>query len=197
MKRNLSLIAIIMATVVYGIQLILNIMDFFVIISALSAYSGDFTSAEMASLAMVLALYIFLLAFIVVAFILTILMFKYVNASPEVYAKKKPTTIAAIVFNFLVMILLIISFVGATNVGTLIFSIICFIALVVATVMIIVDLVNEKKKVEELMNVRPVETNATATEKTQEEQNSNIAENVDNSQKEEDEEKKEETPKND
>ena len=190
MKRNLSLIAIIMATVVFAIQLILNIMDFVVIISALSAYSGDFTSVEMASLAMVLALYIFLLAFIVVAFILTILMFKYVNASPEEYAKKKGTTIAAIVFNFLVMILLIISFVGATNVGTLIFSIICFIALVVATVMIIVDLATEKKKVEELMNVRPVETNATATENAQEEQNSDVVENVDNSQKEENEEKK-------
>lgn len=197
MKRNLSLIAIIMATVVFAIQLILNIMDFVVIISALSAYSGDFTSVEMASLAMVLALYIFLLAFIVVAFILTILMFKYVNASPEEYAKKKGTTIAAIVFNFLVMILLVISFIGASNVGTLIFSIICFIALVVATVMIIVDLATEKKKVEKLMNVRPVETNATATENAQEEQNSDVVENVDNSQKEENEEKKEETPKND
>ena len=197
MKRNLSLIAIIMATVVFGIQLILNTMDFVVIISALSAYSGDFTSVEMASLGMVLALYIFLLAFIVVAFILTILMFKYVNASPEEYAKKKGTTIAAIVFNFLVMILLVISFIGASNVGTLIFSIICFIALVVATVMIIVDLATEKKKVEKLMNVRPVETNATATENAQEEQNSDVVENVDNSQKEENEEKKEETPKND
>ena len=124
-------------------------------------------------------------------------MFKYVNASPEEYAKKKGTTIAAIVFNFLVMILLVISFVGASNVGTLIFSIICFIALVVATVMIIVDLATEKKKVEKLMNVRPVETNATATENAQEEQNSDVVENVDNSQKEENEEKKEETPKND
>ena len=173
MKRTLSLAGVTTATVVLGIQLILNLIDLFAFFAVLGGMSGAGSGAETAAVILAILLYIFLLAFIVVAFILTLMMFKYVNASPEIYAKKKAVTIASIVFDFLVIILLLISFFGSANVGTLIFSIICFIALLAATILLIIDLVNEKKRVEGL-TVRPVEessSNAVSTNNTQEQAN--------------------------
>lgn len=160
MKRVLSLTAVIMATAVLGIQLILNIIDFFSIITVIGAATSNDPSV-LGSVIGVLLLYLFLLAFIIVAFILTVMMYKYINGTAEEYAKKKNITITAIVFDFLICVLFIISITGAPNVLSLILSIICLIILLAAAILLIIDLVNEKKRVEESVQVRPDETNVT------------------------------------
>ena len=85
------------------------------------------------------------------------------TASPEKYKKKKATAIAAIVFNFIAIVLLIISITGLTNefgaflafplfalipnngfIAILVIVLLCVLA---ATVLAIVDLSLEKKRV--------------------------------------------------
>ena len=102
MKRLNTMIATIIGTTANAIQLIINLVAFLAIVGALADLGND---SAMVALT-VIGLSIILLAFIIVAFILTCRIFKYMNASSEVYASKKGLIISAIVFNFLVAILL-------------------------------------------------------------------------------------------
>ena len=85
MRRVNSMIATIMGTVINAIQLIINLFACFTIFGLLADAGNESVTAVL----LVVVVSIVLLAFLLVAFILTCRIFKYMNASHEVYASKK------------------------------------------------------------------------------------------------------------
>lgn len=168
MKRLNTMIATIIGTTANAIQLIINLVAFLAIVGALADLGND---SAMVALT-VIGVSIILLAFIIVAFILTCRIFKYMNASSEVYASKKGLIISAIVFNFLVAILLF-AFGFSGNVSSIIINVLCALALIATNVLYIVDLCLEKNRVQkqqETINVtKDVKTNEINVEESKQE----------------------------
>lgn len=161
MRRVNSMIATIMGTVINAIQLIINLFACFTIFGLLADAGNESVTAVL----LVVVVSIVLLAFLLVAFILTCRIFKYMNASHEVYASKKGLIITAIVFNFLVAILLF-AFGTGGSVGNILINVFCALALIATNVLYLVDLGMEDGRVKKLAvaneakEVKPAETKA-------------------------------------
>ncbi len=143
MKRPMTLTAFIMGTVVQAIYACFSLFTLTLVIDVLSA-STDTTGA-----ATVLALCLVELAFAVVSLVLNALVIKAWNKSPEFYKKEKGKIIAATVFNFIMIVLLIIGIAGSTE-GVPVLNIIIILALIATNVLAYVDLGLERKRVEKL-----------------------------------------------
>ena len=148
MKRTKSLVASILGTVIYAVQLISSLVAIMPIISLLSSLE---TGTEVDSMAMLIGIgsIVLTLLLILIALILTCCTYKYINAEPEKYAKGKGVIIATIVFNFLIALFTLIGLFGAEML-TIIVGIITISILIVANVLYIIDLAQEKKKVQQL-----------------------------------------------
>lgn len=143
MKRINSLVGSIIGTVVNGIQAIVKFISIFAVIAALSlAGAGQAPGL----FAFVIAVYVLLEAFMIVAFVLTCITFSYINADHEKYASKKGITIATIVFNFIIAFLFLIACAGVDSVLSIVFSIICAVALVAVNILYIIDLSKENER---------------------------------------------------
>ena len=149
MKRVGSLVGTILATIVNGAQVILNAYAMVVIFSVLSAASTG-TALDAPLAVMTLGIYVILELFLIVAFILTCVNFGHVFGSPEKYAQKKGVTIASIVFNFLVMLMLIIAVFSGGAISNIIITLLCALALLATNILYIVDLSLENKRVARL-----------------------------------------------
>ncbi len=140
MKRALTLTSAIMGTVFQGILALESIIFFIAMMDLVAGASGAGT------LAIVM---IITIAIAVLGLLFNILSIPAWNKAPEVFRKKRGIIITAIVFNLLVVVLSLIGFAGeGTSVSFL--SILMLLCLIAASIMYIVDLATEKKKVAEL-----------------------------------------------
>lgn len=146
MKRINTMVGTIMGTVANAYQLVVNLISAFALFGLLADISSG---TSMAGVLPTILLILLFVAVIVVAFILTCRIFKYMNAAPETYESKKGLIIAAIVFNFLVVILLCIGGFEGTAFG-IIMNVLCLLVLVATNVLLIVDMCLEKKRVAEM-----------------------------------------------
>ena len=146
MKRINTMVGTIMGTVANAYQLVVNLISAFALFGLLADISSG---TSMAGVLPTILLILLFVAVIVVAFILTCRIFKYMNAAPETYKSKKGLIIAAIVFNFLVVILLCIGGFEGTAFG-IIMNVLCLLVLVATNVHLIVDMCLEKKRVAEM-----------------------------------------------
>ncbi len=143
MKRNNTVIATILGTVANAYQLVINLISVFAIFGLLADAGAG---ASVAAMLTVIIITILMLAVLVVAFVLTCRIFKYMNETPEVYKSKKGLIIAAIVFNFLVVLLLCIGGFEGSIFG-IIMNVLSILLLVATNVLYIVDLCLEKNRV--------------------------------------------------
>lgn len=171
MKRTKSLIASILGTVVTGVQVIVSLYMIFACIVLLGQITVDVDAEAHAILVMTMLLVVLLLLFLITTLILTCLTFKPISGSPEKYAEGKGVTIATIVFNFLLAILLFVIYLDS-GVGMAVFAVICALTLIASNVLYIIDLAQEKERVEkfnkEQENVvaEPVKEESVKTEET-------------------------------
>ena len=143
MKRINTMVATILGTVANAYQLVINLISVFAMIGVLADVGAG---ASVSAMLTVIIISILMLAVLLVAFILTCRIFKYMNATSEVYKSKKGLIIAAIVFNFLVVVLLCIGgFEGA--IFGIIMNVLSILLLVATNVLYIVDLCLEKGRV--------------------------------------------------
>ena len=118
---------------------------------------------------MMIGIAVVLELFLITSLVLSCVTFGHVNGSPEKYEKRKGVTIATIVFNFLVVIMFIASC-FESDAGTIVFALICAAALVAANVLYIMDLTQEKARVEKFNKeqenpiTEPVKVEAVKTE---------------------------------
>ena len=146
MKRPLTLIAAILATVLVGIDFLIELIGFFQIISLLSN-----PSINASGIGGALALMVIMILIIATCLILNICSIPTWNKDAQGYKKKKGLLIATIVFNFIAMFLYIISMLGGlSNAFSLILVIIVMISLLASSTLYIVDLARESSKVEKL-----------------------------------------------
>lgn len=167
MKRTKSLVASILGTVVTSI---LVLLFFFSIITAIGLLPSNATNeTEYAIWIMVIAFLVVIELFLIVALVLNSVTFGHINGSPEKYAKRKGVTITTIVFNFLVMLILVAYCFYAK--GFLIAVLLISAAtLIAANVLYIIDLTQEKERVEQFNKqqenpiTEPVKVEAVKTE---------------------------------
>ncbi len=143
MKRPMTLTAFIIGTVVQAIYACFSLFTLTLVIDLLSA------STETTGVVTVVALCLVELAFAVVSLVLNALAIKAWNKSPEFYTKGKGKIITATVFNFIMIVLLIIGIAGSTE-GVPVLNILIILALIATNVLAYVDLGLEKKRVAKL-----------------------------------------------
>ena len=140
MKRPLTLTSAILGTVFQGILALESIILFIAMMDLVAGATGAGT------LAIVM---IITIAIAVLGLIFNILSIPTWNKAPEVFRKKRGVIITAIVFNLLIVVL---SLIGYADEGATVnfLSILMLLCLIAASVMYIVDLATEKKRVAEL-----------------------------------------------
>lgn len=140
MKRPLTLTSAILGTVFQGILALESIILFIAMMDLVAGASGAGT------LAIVM---IITIAIAVLGLLFNILSISAWNKAPEVFRKKRGFIITAIVFNLLIVVLSLIGYAGeGATVNFL--SILMLLCLIAASIMFIVDLAQEKKRVAEL-----------------------------------------------
>lgn len=140
MKRPLTLTSAILGTVFQGILALESVILFIAMMDLVAGATGAGT------LAIVM---IITIAIAVLGLIFNILSIPAWNKAPEVFRKKRGVIITAIVFNLLIVVLSLIGYAGeGTTVNFL--SILMLLCLIASSIMFIVDLATEKKRVAEL-----------------------------------------------
>lgn len=151
MKRTLALTAYLLSTVAMSIYLLMYLIGTIMILSW-----GDGFSIGVALVFLLIALYTVTLA-------LNAASISNFKAAPEKYKKKKATAVTAIVFNFITVLLLFISLVAMNtsfgafliipiialipNAGFIAVLVIVLLCVLAASILAIVDLSLEKKRV--------------------------------------------------
>lgn len=150
MKRVMTLVGFIISTVLLGIYSLIQLIGIAAIIDALSAVGAEGS----ATLAIVL---IITIALCVLALVFNAIAITAWKKDAAGYKKKKGMVITAIVFNFILILFLIIGMASGV-VGVL--DILLLIALIAANVLAFVDMGLEKKRVAAAQ--QPVETEQAA-----------------------------------
>ncbi len=160
MKRTKSLIGSIFGTIVHSIQTLINIYPLYFFFVAFLIIL-DRPSAETDAPVELLFFSTLLIELIsITALVLSCISFSYINKPHEHYAKRKGVTIALIVFNFILISLMLITFIsslGTLSILYVIFYIICITLLLIANIFYLVDLSKEKKRVVQMQSAQPVE----------------------------------------
>lgn len=141
MKRPMTLAAGIVATVLNALYVVLTMFSISIIIAALTSVAGGETAAVATYVAIVTLIS---LAVVVVTLVLNAVAITGYKCDAEKYRRKRGVIIAAIVFNMILTVLLIVGMAGGA-VGWL--DILLLIGSVAASVLYIVDLCLEKKRV--------------------------------------------------
>ena len=147
MKRPMTLTASILGTVMHALYTISELIMFALVIDLMGGSSVD-SSSTIVIVAMVIAM---LLS--IVSLVFNALSIPSWNKSPAIFRKKRGLVITAIVFNFIVVLLILIScFTSAVGV----LDVILMLVIVASSVLYIVDLSIEKKRVEKLEELNAV-----------------------------------------
>lgn len=147
MKRTKSLIASILGTVVTSVQVFVTLYLIFAYIVILGQAGSEIDMEVRTLITMMIVLMASLELFLITTLVLTCLTYKPISGSPEKYAEGKGVTIATIVFNFLLAIMFLVGC-ADSNVGSIVFSIICALILIASNILYIIDLAQEKERVE-------------------------------------------------
>lgn len=147
MKRVMTLVGSIIGVVFDAIFSLIMLIGITAILEMLDGATGSIVFAIVGILALSLG---------VVALVFNAMSIGAFSCSPEKFAQKRKFLITAIVLNFVLALLLLISLCGTFNA----FNMIVFLASIAAAVLIIVDLSIERGRVEKL---QPVETPAEPT----------------------------------
>lgn len=160
MKRTKSLIGSIFGTVIHSIQTLLNIYPLYAFFIAFMIIL-DHPSAEADAPFALLFFSALLIELIsITALVLSCVSFSYIKKPHEQYAKRKGVTIALIVFNFILITLMLVTFIlslGTLSFLYIIFYILCITLLLIANIFYLVDLSKEKKRVAQMQSAQPVE----------------------------------------
>ena len=137
MKRPMTLVAFILTIVMLSIDAILELIGIAFIFEI-------FAAAEAPGMIILGVIALITIALIVVSLVFNILGITAWNKDAQGYQKKRKFVITAVVLNFVLVLLMLISmFTGAFSV----MSVLLLLALVAGNVLAIVDLAREKKKV--------------------------------------------------
>lgn len=152
MKRTKSLIGSIFGTVVHGVQSVLNLYSLyymyliFILVNDISSSDPENVAAKIIyTLLFFAAIIIELIS--ITALILSCVSFASIKKPHEVFKKKKGVIIALIVFNFVLIELFAMSFLGTVSILNMILNVVSIVLLLVANILYIVDLAKEKKRV--------------------------------------------------
>lgn len=149
MRRPITLVGFILGTVMHSVYTIAELFVVALIID-LVVSAGATTSTFMALILLIT------LALSIISLVFNAIAISAWNKKPEAYKKKRGIIITAIVFNFIVVLLLIIGMTGKT-VG--VFDIIFMISLIATNVLAIVDLAREKGKVNKIQAQQDIKVN--------------------------------------
>lgn len=144
MKRKLLLSGFILGTVglgVFSLMLVIGLIQIFAILGGELASSGA---------GGVLALTIFEVLIFIVAFVLNAVCINTWN-NEEKFNKKKATIYTTIVFNFISIIFLFYTFFGGGTAESIVFSVIVFLCVVAANVLVLIDLTSSTNKQENVV----------------------------------------------
>lgn len=152
MKSNLRiclLIGLIFSTILYTYYLISTFIAMIAVAGIMSG--GETVSDALVNSAGVITLGIMFLmgVFGLLGLIFSSVSFTRVGVEPEVLAKKKGLPITVVVFNFILAFFIII---GLTE-GVDFLSIICLLGFIASSVLIIVDIVRNKKLLNKQTNI--------------------------------------------
>ena len=139
MKRPMTLTGFIISTVMIAVYAGFSLFTLTLMIDLFSMAN------QTTGLVTVLALCLVELAFAVVSLVLNAISIRAWNKSPELYKKAKGKIITATVFNFILIVLLIIGIAGTTE-GVPVLNILIILALIASNVLAYVDLGMEKKR---------------------------------------------------
>lgn len=144
MKRKLLLSGFILGTVglgIFSLILVIGLIQIFAILGGELASSGA---------GGVLALTIFEVLIFIVAFVLNAVCINTWN-NEEKFNKKKATIYTTIVFNFISIIFLFYTFFGGGTAESIVFSVIVFLCVVAANVLVLIDLTSSTNKQENVV----------------------------------------------
>ena len=144
MKRKLLLSGFILGTVglgIFSLILVIGLIQIFAILGGELASSGA---------GGVLALTIFEVLIFIVAFVLNAVCINTWN-NEEKFNKKKATIYTTIVFNFISIIFLFYTFFGGGTAESIVFSVIVFLCVVAANVLVLIDLASSTNKQENVV----------------------------------------------
>lgn len=144
MKRKLLLSGFILGTVglgIFSLMLVIGLIQIFAILGGELASSGA---------GGVLALTIFEVLIFIVAFVLNAVCINTWN-NEEKFNKKKATIYTTIVFNFISIIFLFYTFFGGGTAESIVFSVIVFLCVVAANVLVLIDLTSSTNKQENVV----------------------------------------------
>lgn len=144
MKRKLLLSGFILGTVglgIFSLMLVIGLIQIFAI------FGGELASSGAGG---VLALTIFEVLIFIVAFVLNAVCINTWN-NEEKFNKKKATIYTTIVFNFISIIFLFYTFFGGGTAESIVFSVIVFLCVVAANVLVLIDLTSSTNKQENVV----------------------------------------------
>ena len=144
MKRKLLLSGFILGTVglgIFSLILVIGLIQIFAILGGELASSG---------VGGALALTIFEVLIFIVAFVLNAVCINTWN-NEEKFNKKKATIYTTIVFNFISIIFLFYTFFGGGTAESIVFSVIVFLCVVAANVLVLIDLTSSTNKQENVV----------------------------------------------
>ena len=139
MKRPMTLIAFILSTVFLGIDTILELISIPTLIQIIN-------SGYASAMGGIIALTIILLAFIILALVFNAICIAKWNKSVGAFAGTKGFIITTIVFNFIIVGLILISWIVNGAIAPM--PIIILLVLIATNVLVLIDLNKEKARVQ-------------------------------------------------
>ena len=155
-KRALILSGSILGTVALAIMSVIVLMAVTVI--------GDVTAGA-AGAGAIMVLSIIILLMCVTGLVLNIISITTFGKSKASFAKAKATVVAAIVFDFIIVLYtLYTTIVGASTAGTVVIYVLIMLALLAGAILKIVDLCFEGKRVENVQDNKEAKSESTVNE---------------------------------
>lgn len=150
MKRTKSLIGSIFGTIIHSIQTLINIYPLYVFFVMFLIVLDNPSAKADAPFALLFFSVLLIELISITALVLSCISFSYINKPHEHYAKRKGVTIALIVFNFILIALMLITFISSLGKLSILYPIlyiICITLLLIANIFYIVDLSKEKHRI--------------------------------------------------
>lgn len=140
MKRPMTLTAFIISTVLLGIDLILELISLPAVFALFGLAEGD------VMVAVVAIVMLLVIALVVVSLVFNSISISAWNKSVAEFPKKKGKVVTAVVLNFVLVALLIISAIMSSSITVM--PVLLILGLVATNVLALVDLSLEKKRVD-------------------------------------------------
>ena len=152
MKRIKSMIGTIITTFINALQMIYGAYVLFVLYIAFSIVID--TGGENVNVIITFIAACIAQIMVIGALVLSIISYSHINAEHEKYIKKRPITILMIVLNFIIVGLFGITLYNTDKIR-LIINVVAIAFLVLANILLIIDLCQEKMRTENIEKEKP------------------------------------------